>query len=312
MRKNFIGRKSLRGVFVTYEVRGLNLDLLINTAKKKGVDLYEVKKFTNKRLIVTVSLEKSAIFFAIAKEMCYNVRKVGEKGKAYPLLLLWRSLGLVIGAVVFSAFAIFMNDFILGISFLGSGSVYKNQVQEYLTKNGVVINARFSHVDLEKLEDGILADNPHLSFVSCSKRGNTLAINMALAKENSKRLSGDVYQMISTESGIVESIKVYRGTAQVKEGDHVEKGALLVDGYAIVKEQTLKINVLASVVIRAQKQFTFTFLDENSADKAIALCKGLIGDVEDIKTDIAIKKSQDGTEYEYEVTATYKRIIYAG
>ena len=250
MRENSFGGKGVKNVYVVYEVKGLNLDALINVAKKRGVDLYDVKKISNKRLIVSVSFAKSEIFFAIAKELCYNIKKLREKGKGYPLLALGRSFGLIIGAVLFCCLIFFANDLLFAFDFCGSGSVYKKQVKQYLSDNGVKEMARFSSMDLKRLEDGILADNKNLSFVSLVKRGNTLVIELVVAEEEVQKLNGNVYQMTADEDGVIEEIKVYRGTAQVDVGDKVYAGDVLVDGYAVIKEQTVKINVLATVKLK--------------------------------------------------------------
>ena len=68
-------RACLGGVKTTYKITGLNLDRLIDFAKKRGITLYNAKKFGNKRLIVSVSLKESKKFFAITKELCYNIKQ---------------------------------------------------------------------------------------------------------------------------------------------------------------------------------------------------------------------------------------------
>ena len=116
MRKNKNCRENI-ALTCTYKVEGLNLDRFINHLKKQGVSLYNIKKMGNNRLIVTVSFNQSRKFFAIAKELCYNIKKVKENGKALPLLMLWRRVGIVVGAIIFSIACYFFNDFIYVFSF---------------------------------------------------------------------------------------------------------------------------------------------------------------------------------------------------
>ena len=106
MRKNLFGRMRLT-VKSRYLVQGLNLDFFINALKKRGVTLYDVKKFGNKRLYLSVNFNERRKFFAIAKEMCYNVTKVGEKGRGKALLTAYRSFGLVLGCAIIAIISIF-------------------------------------------------------------------------------------------------------------------------------------------------------------------------------------------------------------
>lgn len=309
MRKNKFYSKNL-SLYTTYEIKGLNLDNLLNTAKKRGIALFNIKKYNNKRLIVTVSFNQSQNFFAIAKELCYNIKKVREGGKAKVLLSLYRSLGVLVGAIIFIAAAVYFDGLLFGITYTGSGSIYKSEVEEYLTSLKIVRFCRFSSFDLERLEDGVLSSNPHLSFVSCKKVGSRLVIDLELKKEDVKTLDGNVYQMISDVNGIIDSIKVYRGTAQVAVGQAVKKGDLLVDGVALIKEQTVKINVLASVTIVCQKEFNYLFDDDVSAEKALMFAEQELIDkqITDAKVDLT---EVDG-RYNYKVLLSYNHVLCVG
>lgn len=300
----------VRGVRVVYSIRGLNLDHFINLLKNRDIPLYDLKKVSNKQLIVTVSLIDSKKLFAFAKEMCYNIEKVKEKGVGYPLLKALRSTGIVFGCLVFMIIATLLSDVVYQISFSGTGSVLKREVYEYLDSVGVKEGSRFSQIDYQKLEDQILADNNHLSFVSIEKHGNTLMVDLALANSQVDRLNNKIYSLLSTTDGVVESIKVYRGTPQVKVGDKVDNGCLLVDGYMVIKDKTVKINVLASVSIINEQKFIYVDNTSDAEDKAILLAEAHFSDSEIVA--LSVEKYGKDKEFIYEVSVKRRIIIHAG
>ncbi len=311
MRKNNIARKGLRKFFYsTFEVRGLNLDRLINTLGKKGVGLIDIKKYSNKRLRVTVNSADNEKFFAITEELCYNVKKTGDGGKFYPFLYLYRNIGLLIGALFFIVSLIFVNDIIFSFSFTGSGRIYAREIKEYLNGKGITEYTRFSDIDLKSLGDEILSDNPHLSFVDCRKSGNRLEINSALSDDPVKTLDGDVKELRTDASGVVEKIKVYRGTAVVSEGQEVAAGDLLVDGYAMVKEERVEINVIASVTVIAEFEYEYRSADENAGDIALLYAEQAVGEKEILNSSV-IKESDEG-EYVFKVKISYRKVFFAG
>lgn len=309
MRKDNDNSKDL-GLYCVYEVYGLNTERFMNAVKKRGVTLYDIKKYSNKRLRLAVKFTESQKFFAIAEELCYNIKKVGEKGRAKQMFCLFSSLGLIIGAIAFILIAVLANDFILDINYYGSGKIYHREVQEYLSGKGVEEYKRFSDIDLAMIEDGILADNEHLSFASCTKHGNKLLIELVLSSEKVKGLNGNVYQMHSTENGVVESVKVYRGTAVVSVGDMVREGDLLVDGYAVIKDQTIKINVLASITLAVEKTYEYKLVGDDEQENAEIFALAEVGDEDIISTQVQ-KIPLEG-EYLYKVTVKYRRVLYAG
>ena len=64
MRENIRDREREQSVKTVYQIKGLNLDRFINTVKRKGITMYNVKKISTKQLLVTVNLSDSEIFFA--------------------------------------------------------------------------------------------------------------------------------------------------------------------------------------------------------------------------------------------------------
>lgn len=310
MWENNLHRKGLSNVYVVFRIKGLNLDRFINIVKKRGIVLYNIKKEQNNQLIVTVSHKDSKNFFAIAKEMCYNIKKVKYKGKSYPLLALLRAVPYVLGASVFAFIVICANDVVMSINFFGSGSVYKRQVQNYLTQKGIVPYVRFSSIDIEKLEDEVLAEHPQLSFVSIQKHGTRLNFNLVLSQEKVHKLDGNVYELTAPYDCVIEKMQIYRGTAQVKVGDQVKKGQLLVDGYAVIKEQKVKINVLAFLTVRVQAEYQYASKKYNDEQTAIAFTLSQLIDKQVVSYEV--KKLKVGNLYNYIVTAYYRQVIYAG
>ena len=309
-RKNLDKERKFFGVKVVYQITGLNLDNLINTIKNRGIDLFDIKKLNNKQVIVAVSYNNSKKLFAIAKEMCYNIKKVREKGLGLILLNSARSVGVILGALAFSLITISLSDVIFEFNYSGTGSANKSQVQEYLSSVGVNKYSRFSSFDLEKLEDQILANCNDLSFVSLQKKGNRLMIELTLSESGVKRLDNNVYKFFSPISGVVESIKVYRGTAIVKEGDRVNEGDLLVDGYMTIKEQSVSINVIASASILVEQTFYYAFDSDNQEELAILYAKERVEEKEVI--DFSVQKTQTNNQFIYGVTAKYRAVIYSG
>ena len=169
---------------------------------------------------------------------------------------------------------------------------------------------RFSNIDIERLEDGILADNPHLSFASCKKRGNRLMIELVLSEDKRGTLDDNVYSLTSDVDGIIESVKVYRGTALLAVGDTVKKGDIIVDGYAVVKEQTVKINVLAYCTVKVSTVFHYKTDKSGAEEVAVMLALSELNDKEIISYSVEVYPDGDG--YDYAVTTEYRHVLRAG
>ncbi len=312
MRKDFGFGKALGGlVYTSCEITGLNLDRLINTLKKQGVDLYDVKKPTNKRLMLTVKRKDCKKLFAITKDLCYNIKVIKNKGLYYPLLYLLKNAGVLIGSLIFIVTAYISNDFIFKIDYTGSGSVYRREVENYLSANGIGVYTRFSNLDLSALGDALTAVSERLSFAECKKVGNVLSIELALSKQAEKPLTGTATSLVATESGVLEKLKAYRGTPLFKVGDEVNAGDVLVDGYYTVGEEKLPQNVIATAVIRTVKYYEYISSNDGEEDIAIMLAEQtLLDESVDAQSQVEKLQTQDG--FIYKVTLTVRVTLFVG
>lgn len=293
-----------------YEIHGVNLDLVINKLQKQGIELENVKKLSNKRLRVCIKFNQIEKFFAIMEELCYtdNV-KIKTAGVLYPLYYLYKNVGLIIGALLFVALNIYFNGFIYKIEYTGSGSILQTQVEKCLTENGVTPFSRLSKQQIQTLDEKILASFDRLSFVSCSKQGNRLYVNLVLSQEKIDLVKGNAEYFLSPVDGVIEKVKVYKGSLVVSVGQEVKQGDLLIDGFVIEKEQRIFTGVLGYFTISSTNVFEYE--SKNPIDKKVLFAfaeSGLSGEIVDQQ--LESEQFSNGL-YKYKVKTIYRRTFYA-
>lgn len=311
MWKNFNDKKRLtKFYFVRYEIKGLNLNKLINHLQKRKIKIYKVKKLATNKLNLSIKAEDNEKFFAIIAPLCYTINKIGEYGKYLPFINLLKNVGVFLGCLVFLAFSFISNDFIFSVDYKGNGKIYSQQVTEFLQNNGVIKNTRFSSVNLKNLSKKILANFSNLSFVECQKVGNRLSINLILAEEKVSTINNNLTELKSNVNGVVEKIVVYRGNCLVNVGDKVNEGDVLVNGEIMVNENVINVNVLAYANIITEKVFTYVSTKDNEETYALIFAEEFYEEKEIISSKVIKETKND--EFIYTVTLTYKITLVAG
>ena len=274
--------------------------------------LYDIKKVSNKRMYISVNLNQSKNFFAITNNLCYNINKLGYKGKGVPIFTLLKNLGLAIGLVLFTICSILTNNLVFDIRVTGSGKLYQADVINYLNQCGIKKYATFSSFSLPSLEDKILQHNEHLNFVSCTKIGNTLNVYAVLKEKDVNGLTGKVENLCAEYTGVIEQIKAYRGTPLLSEGDSVKVGDLIVEGYMMVKEERVQINVIASVVIIATDTYVHYGESEGLEDQAVVLAQQLLYDREIVGFTTRCEYDEQIKKYVYTVDTQFRCVQLVG
>ncbi len=242
---------------VKYEISGSKLRFLPTFLNGRGISVYKYQEIDLTRAHVIIDFNDSNKFFAICKNMCYNKTIIGFYGVLSPIALLFRYIGLVLGAILFTVIASLLNGVVLEIDCIGTGACFSSQIQAVVNDYGINRYSLFKNVDYDGLEAEVLKTNPKLSFVSAKKQGNRLVINSVLSDKDPDVLGENYGDLISGHKGVIESIKVLRGTALVQVGDSVEENTILVGGYLLGKDNvTYPTYVLATVtVISSENRF---------------------------------------------------------
>ncbi|MCQ2387311.1 MAG: sporulation protein YqfD [Clostridia bacterium] len=309
MWKNKKGRKGLK-VYSLFRVRGVNLDLFVHNLVRK-MEVYDVKKAKDGKSI-TIGVLNSDIekFFAISNDLCYNdIVRVKEYGIALPIKYLVSNIGLVIGAVFFCLIAIYFNSFIFKFSFTGTGSVIKREITDCLREEGIKTFSSIKKVDLAKLSDTILRENPRLTFVEVRKIGHTLQIDSSLSQNENRSIFCTADSLISDCEGEIIELKVYRGTAVKNVGDYVKKGDILVEGFMSIKDTTISTKVLCMAVIKSKFTCEFILDNEISEEQALIFAENELSDKDVLES--VVLKEKTGDKFTYKVNVYYKNILYS-
>lgn len=308
MRENNGNSKKLDELtFTRYEVEGLNQSALLNTLVKRGVSVKKVKKLGAKKMRLSISSSENEKFFAITQELCYNIKKTGEYGRIYPLVYLKRHVGALVGIILFIVSVIFANDIIFAFEFTGTGAVLENEVRAFLKEEGVSPFGRFSRTDCKKLSKNILRSNPKLSYAGVKRNGLKLSFELALSDEPIKNEDTEITKLVSDTDGVVKEIKVYRGTAAVKVGDEVVAGDVLVDGYAIIKDVRVEVNVIATVTVEYYRTAEVVLYCDDGEEIAEAFASAEYEENE--ISSVSVKKDKKGEQYIYTVCLALKKVI---
>lgn len=168
------------------------------------------------------------------------------------------------GIACFFLLLFVMSRFIWNITLEGNYRYTDDMLLHYLDRQEISYGARRSAIDCKALEEDIRTVYPEIIWVSARISGTRLLIKI---KENEVIASIPVKEdtpcdLVADKDGIISSIVVRRGKAQVKVGDHVTKGQVLVSGIIPIYNDSAELvnrqYVCADADILAETQSTYS------------------------------------------------------
>lgn len=295
--------------YVRLKLTTLNRDRVIERLKKSDVLLLNIKKIGQKYIYLTIPSKDLTKVFAITNILCYNTIIIGRFGLNGFFDLVKRSIGILLGAIVFIFSAVYSSSYVFAIDVKGDAVSKSVFIKKYLNDHGVTKFTKYSNIDLDALQDSMLKDNGYLSFVSLKRQGVRLVVTAYLAKNDGKSDIDTSHVLISTVDGVVTFLKVYSGQEQVKVGDTVSKGDLLIDGVIKKDDNDLYVDVYALVKVKTSRHFVYYLPDDTSSNLAIAFSVGEFGYAYD---EVKVTYFKENGRHRYDVDLFYTVTLFSG
>lgn len=221
--------RSFRG-YLRIRIKGYGVTRFINICSKRGIKLWDVEKDNEEyRLCMTVPDFRKIP--DIVRKTGVKAAIVSKHGLPFFFAKMSYRKCFVIGACLCFVGLLYMKNFIWAIETEGNVSITDDMILDFLEENDVEIGTKINNVDSESLEKLFRKEFPDITWVSVGQQGTALTIDIkerdvALYDEK-EYLSSSLY---APHDGVIMSVVVRSGLSQVKAGDIVTAGQLVVDG----------------------------------------------------------------------------------
>lgn len=240
---------------VRINAQGFNHARLLDALSAAQINVYNFTRGEKSReFAFCVQKKDLRKTFAILDEMCYNYTVAGfSRYKGFGVGLL-RRLGLIAGALAFSAVIAFSRGFVWRINIEGNESVPDKVIENTLAAHNIKVGSRLSRFDSRALETA-LREIDGIKLASVRLSGTTVRVEVFESDQIAPPLNYSDVDILSEYDATVTRIITREGTALVEVGQHVFKGAPLIGAHR-VDEEGNKIPSRASGKVYGAVAFT--------------------------------------------------------
>lgn len=270
--------------------------------KKAEIGVYDCKK-QGARFIFSVKDKQVKKVFAIFENPCYNICVAGEsKRESFFKKAIVRA-GLIAGAAAFCVIAALSNAFVLKISVTGSGKYLEPEIRSIVTELGAGEYKTCRNFDYPAATGRILS-LPQVTFCNIQKRGSVLIIDVQVDSENNQTQSHKALK--SDIAGVVKTVVAICGTAEVKAGDTVKKGDVLISPKTLAGEKEIESLAAGYAEIEYSGVSEYFAEEESEENLKAAYASLLLGGDELLNRSHEVKPAEGGVIYLIEFTCLHK------
>lgn len=244
--------KAVRFPLLTHRfvLTGLNLERFMNTMQKADIPLLSVRRKDHRTLECTCYSADLKRIREISEEKGWRLQQEAPAQLSAFFLSLLRRPGVLIGTALAVAAVMVLSQFIWRIDIHDAGA-YRADIAAYLAQEGCRPGQPRSQIDAQALERKLTYRYPEIAWFHVYVYNVSLVVDVSMGVPMPELPSSEPGDVVAQRGGIVDSIRVYAGTALVKEGDIVQKGQVLIRGVERAADEQLT-PVHASGVIMAR------------------------------------------------------------
>lgn len=212
-----------------FKIKGLNQERSFNNISKT-VSIYNIKKDDDGTSQFEVDYKDAKKTKKFLEQQGFQILSVTNHGILFKFKNLFTRYGIVVGLIFCLLFYLLQYNFILQVKVLGEPSEIQSLIKEYVVDN---LNSNFKYnINTKEIENSIKAEFDQVSSVSVAIYGQTLLINYN-PSTIPEEMRGEFDPIVSEYDGMITDIELVSGTLNVKVGDIVQKGDVLVYPYII-------------------------------------------------------------------------------
>lgn len=227
--------KALCGT-VCFEATNGFCERLINLCASNNISLTDLIR-TDEGFIATVASYDYKSLLTLAAKVNITITTQKKRGFWYKVKPYRGRWGIAIGLAMFLICLFISSGYIWEIEVKGNKKVSETEILAELNHLGLKTGSKISKLDFDVLKQKALLKIPELAWLTLNRHGSK--VDVIVSERYSIPLVKDETpcNIVAARTGQIKYMRVYSGTAMVKEGFPVKEGDLLISGKTTDREE---------------------------------------------------------------------------
>ena len=218
--------------FLKISVKGYYIERFINICKNNKITIWNLKRKDNIELNLNVRIKEFKEISKIAKKTGCKVKIKNKKGIPF-LLHRYKKRKIFLIFLIFIILLIGLSScFVWNVEIEEENGYELENIREDIEKAGLKSGVFKGKINTKEIINKIRLERKDIAWMGIELKGTNAIVKLVKSDEKPEIINEDEYcNIISDKEGIITKISVQNGTANVKVGDTVNIGDVLVNGW---------------------------------------------------------------------------------
>ena len=217
--------------YIRITVEGYYIERFINICTTNKILIWNLKREKGVKLHLNIGIQDFYKAIEVAKKLKCKIKI--EKKRGIPFIAnRYRKRKAFLVALIIILVALYVSsNYVWNIEIQIEDNLQLENIEKDIEESGLKVGMRKSKVNIEEIVNKIRLKRDDISWIGINLKGTNAIVKAVKAKEAPEIIDEKDYcNIVAKKAGTITQIIAQNGTAQVKVGDQVEAGQVLIQG----------------------------------------------------------------------------------
>lgn len=217
--------------YVRVSIEGYYIERFINLCKNNKIVIWNIKKEKNIKVYFNVSIKEFKKSLKIAKKLKCKVKIEKKKGIPFLINRYRKRKFLFFLAIIVFLIIIILSKFVWNIEIKEENGEEFNGIINDIKESGLSIGMLKKRINTKEIINKVSLKRDDIAWMGIEIKGTNIIVSLAKTEKKPNIMNDSQYcNIVSDKEGIITKINSQNGMANVKVGDIVKKGDILING----------------------------------------------------------------------------------
>ena len=218
--------------YLVVKIDGYYIERFINLCRGQKIALWNLKRKGEISLTFKQAKDDFKSICKIAKKLKCKVKIKNKKGLPFFVHKYKKRKIFLLLLIVMLFLIIFSSNFVWNIEIVEENGNQLENIQQDVEEAGLKIGEWKSKVDTKEIINKVRLKRDDIAWMGIELKGTNAIVKIVKANEKPEIIDEDEYcNIVADKAGVITKINAQTGTANVKVGDTVNVGDVLINGW---------------------------------------------------------------------------------
>ncbi len=218
--------------YLSISVEGYYIERFINICKNNKIAIWNLKRDKDIKLYLRIGIRDFKNVCKVAKKTKCKIKIVNKRGVPFLVHKYKKRKVFLVLLILLVFLTLLSSNFVWNVDIQEEKGQQIENIMEDIEEAGLRIGELKSKVNTKEIINKIRLKRKDIAWIGIELKGTNAIVKLVKADEKPNIIDENDYcSIISDKAGVITKINAQSGTANVKVGDTINKGDVVINGW---------------------------------------------------------------------------------